>query len=707
MMLTGLMMLASLWALDSIRRQVDNTVALTIEMRSLVQAIQLETESLQSLQSRLLDEYRQPDIDPLITSLPSNYADINDSLETHADQLIGLSARLPESSAQETLKAQVAAIKSKSDTARESFFNTVTLVQQLSDPETGTITQFTQSGEQLRTATAKLNDTALNNQVITMHTLETVVVQSNAAEDYAIFQQAVARYQALYESKIPEERRRDEAELLQTYRDNAATIVSQIEQIDNVGNITQNALSDLRDEASRLDNVVEDRVGSPLEIMATTLNRQRIILFVVMIIAVAGGWIIATLFGRDISQNVWELLDTAQRISTGNLQARAHIEGEDELSQLGESFNAMAAQLEGLITGLEQRVAERTRELSITGDIGRAVVTLRDPRDLMNEIVELIRHRFGFYHAQIFLVDNQRENAVLAASTGSAGRELMARKHALPVGSQSVIGQVTSRGEPVIASDTDSSAVHKRNELLPDTRSEMALPMRVGDEVIGALDLQSVAPNAFDQDDIAVFQIMADQLAMALENARLYGELQDAQGSVEMLERRITAEAWNSYRQSHDVDAPLAYEFGGERVEPYSRQSPTPMSQAVQDGQMVALDDGDDGISLAVPIKVRGEVIGAFGFGGETVRRLTGDDLALVEAVIDRVGLALENLRLMEQTSRRAEHEQIINAITAKIVGTTDVNQILQTTVKELGRVLRAPQTSVQLRRETLDDSYE
>jgi hypothetical protein len=174
-----------------------------------------------------------------------------------------------------------------------------------------------------------------------------------------------------------------------------------------------------------------------------------------------------------------------------------------------------------------------------------------------------------------------------------------------------------------------------------------------------------------------------------------------------MLERRITAEAWNSYRQSHDVDAPMAYEFGGERVEPYSREAPTPMGQAVQNGQLVALNDGEDGISLAVPIKVRGEVIGAFGFGGETVRKLTGDDIALVEAVIDRVGLALENLRLMEQTSRRAEHEQIINAITAKIVGTTDVDQILQTTVKELGRVLRTPQTSVQLRRETLDDSYE
>jgi GAF domain-containing protein len=319
----------------------------------------------------------------------------------------------------------------------------------------------------------------------------------------------------------------------------------------------------------------------------------------------------------------------------------------------------------------------------------------------------LIRHRFGFYHAQVFLVDDKKENAALVASTGAAGRELLARKHSLPVGSQSVIGQVTSRGEPVIASDTDSSVVHKRNELLPDTRSEMALPMRIGDQIIGALDLQSVAPNAFDQDDVAVFQIMADQLAIALENARLYGALETAQTTVSLLERRITSEAWHSYRQSRDENASLAYEYEDDRLEPYVNQSPMPLGQAIQTGQLVALDDGEQGISLAVPIKVRGEVIGAFGFGGETVRKLTGDDVALVEAVVDRVGLALENLRLMEQTSRRAEHEQVINAITAKIVGTTDVSQILQTTVRELGRVLRTPQTSVQLRREKLDDSYE
>ena len=117
----------------------------------------------------------------------------------------------------------------------------------------------------------------------------------------------------------------------------------------------------------------------------------------------------------------------------------------------------------------------------------------------------------------------------------------------------------------------------------------------------------------------------------------------------------------------------------------------------------MASDRGDQGVELALPIRVRGEAIGAFGFTGESLRNLTAEDYALLEAVVDRVGLALENMRLVEQTARRAEYEQIVNNITAKIVGSTDINHILQTTVKELGQALRAPQTSVQLRKETMD----
>ena len=319
----------------------------------------------------------------------------------------------------------------------------------------------------------------------------------------------------------------------------------------------------------------------------------------------------------------------------------------------------------------------------------------------MNEVVERVRDRFDFYHAQVFLIDNAGESAILTASTGDIGRELLLRRHSLPVGSQSVIGQVTETGDPVVTTDTDTSAIHRRNELLPNTRSELALPMRLGDRVIGALDVQSVTADAFDEDNIAVLQIMADQLAMGLENARLRSQYDQAVAALTATEQRITADAWRSYKEARSPDAPVAYEMGDAGITESTR-TPAVLNQAIMSGDVVMQSNDDDAdMSLALPIKVRGEVIGAFGFGGETLQSLSDDDLLLLESVMDRVGLALENLRLMDETSRRVEHEQLVNEITAKIVGSTDIDYILQTTVRELGRVLQAPETTVQLRQET------
>jgi GAF domain-containing protein/HAMP domain-containing protein len=451
-----------------------------------------------------------------------------------------------------------------------------------------------------------------------------------------------------------------------------------------------------------LNKVIERQFETALRELAQQRLLSRNIVITAFVLALILGSVTFIIFGRDLSQRVDRLVEAAGKLESGNLQTRIDTVGEDEFSQLGRSMNAVAIQLDALIGGLEQRVAERTRDLSMTAEIGRLVVELRDPRELMNEIVELIRERFGFYHAQVFIVDDESSRANLVASTGGAGRQLLARGHYLTVGTQSVIGQVTSTAEPVVALDTDTDQVHRRNELLPDTRSEMALPMRIGSRVIGALDVQSVAPNAFDDDDVAVFQIIADQLAIALDNARLYNELQDVSTRIKSMESQATIEAWQAYAASRPAPAlSLNYLLEEENIQPHEGAPSSTILQAVQRGELVRANDDD--IDLAIPIKVRGEVIGVFGFGGPTLADLSEDDLALVEAVIERVGLALENLRLLEGAARRADHERVVNEISSKIAGSTDVNHILQTAVKELGRVLHAPQTSVQLRQQDMD----
>ncbi len=209
---------------------------------------------------------------------------------------------------------------------------------------------------------------------------------------------------------------------------------------------------------------------------------------------------------------------------------------------------------------LEQR---RARQLQAAAEVSRAASSLLDLDELLNRVVELIRDAFGFYHVQVFLVDEENYAAWLRASTGEAGRLLLERQHHLIVGSQSVIGQVTATGKPVVARDTDRDQVHRRNELLPDTRAECAVPLRVGTRIIGALDVQSTEPDVFDEEDIAVLQTLADQLAVAIENARAYQQQRETAERLRELDQLKTQFLAN---MSHELRTPLNSIIGFSRV---------------------------------------------------------------------------------------------------------------------------------------------
>lgn len=705
--LIGFITAASLLALNTIRVRMETTVATTLELHALAQSLRLTADSLQRVETRLVEEYDQPGFWSITPQLRLNYNQLVEEATAEASQMVSLSAQLDDPTTQQGITVAVRAFQSSLVPAQEEFTQTLDLVADLAEPYRGALALLEQQGELLEDYTFLQANVNLYSHFLLMRSRQVALVTSGSEEDLTAFHQAADEYLRIYTETIPPSIQVGEIPAtLENYVQQADEVVELIGRVELSHQVSQTSLTYVRGASSRLGNITEAQVNAQLEGIRRVQQTALVVLLMGVVLTLAVGAVLTYLFGRSFVRSINPLLDTASRLESGDLRARVETRGEDEFSRLALSFNAMAVQLEGLVGGLEQRVAERTRDLSITAEIGQSVVALHDPRDLMNEIVELIRRRFGFYHAQVFLLDDARENANLVASTGTAGRELLVRKHSLPVGSQSVIGQVAAQGTPVIALDTDISAVHRKNELLPDTRSEMALPMRIGDHVIGALDVQSVAPNAFDEDDVAIFQTMADQLAVALENARLHAQLADMGTRMEFMQRRMTAETWQAYRtQTRAPNAPLGYQISEDNIEPHEGSGvPAPMNDAIRSGRIIATSDGEDEIDLAIPIRVRGEVIGAFGFSGEALRDLSEDDLALLEAVTDRVGLTLENLRLVEQTARRAEYEQIVNAITAKIVGSTDVNHILQTTVTELGRILRAPQTSVQLRRESMGE---
>ncbi|GAB4475910.1 MAG: hypothetical protein Kow00124_17500 [Anaerolineae bacterium] len=693
----------------AVTQQRETTVLeITAETRALAQNLQFEVGTLERIQSRLVEDVDALDVasfNVLTRVLPDDFEKSALQIKSDLERIIELSADLT-GSADNPIAEEAGVLFDAVSIGQQKFDSTLALVSDLTGQG---INELVEQGDELEALTLAQNNTRLVSQMLLMRSLERSLIQGGSQAELTALQSAADDYLQIYQSDIPATQRLPSIPpAVERYLQQAEYVSRALADLSVASSSATFTLDVMRDSASRLSTLSEVEVQNALASLVRQRTRLQNVVTVAFLLALALSGLLFGLFGRDIVQRMRVLLRAAQRLESGDLQARVELPGEDEFSQLGHSFNAVAVQLSALIGGLEQRVAERTRDLSITAEIGQLVLEQRDPRELMTEIVELIRGRFGFYHAQVFLLDEAGENANLVASTGAAGRQLLARGHYLPVGSRSVIGRVTASGQPVVALDTDSDAIHRRNELLPDTRSEMALPMRIGDRIIGALDVQSVAPNAFDADDVAVFQIIADQLAIALDNARLYSQLMETRAQLETMQRRLTTEGWRAFTRSRQANAPLAYQLVADNLEPRQDEMlPPPLQNAIRRGTLVMDSSGDDGLNLAVPIRVRGEVIGAFGFGGETLSNLTEEDIALLEAVVDRVGLALENLRLVEQVAQRAEYEQIVNEISAKIAGSTDVAFILQTTVKELGRVLRAPQTSVQLRQHGMGENNE
>ncbi|MEO8394807.1 MAG: GAF domain-containing protein, partial [Chloroflexota bacterium] len=275
----------------------------------------------------------------------------------------------------------------------------------------------------------------------------------------------------------------------------------------------------------------------------------------------AGVFALLVLLGLILSQLTVPPLNRLRRatqaLSDGNFDVDVpDAKRGDEIGLLAASFVNMRDQVRTLIDDLESRVEARTRDISATQDISRFAATQRDLQTLMDRVVDLLVERFpNIYHAQIFLIDDDGRDAVLRASTGDVGKQLLSRGHRLSIGSLSVIGQVTQQGRLIVARDAAVSQIHRRNEFLPDTRAELAIPLRVGERVIGALDVQSKTRDTFEEDQMNVLQTMADQIAVAIQNALLYEESLRRFAEIEATNRDATRHAWQEFIRDQRLDA--------------------------------------------------------------------------------------------------------------------------------------------------------
>ena len=372
----------------------------------------------------------------------------------------------------------------------------------------------------------------------------------------------------------------------------------------------------------------------------------------------------------------------------------------------------MTDQLSTLVNELEQRVLARTRllgeqnevlqyrsrQLETISDVASSITSTQDLEILLNKVTSLISERFGFYHVGVFLLDQNSEFAILRATNSAGGKRMLARRHRLSVGQVGIVGYVTGKGIPRIATDVGKDAVFFNNPDLPETRSEMALPLIAGEKIIGALDVQSKEPNAFSQSDIELFTILADQIAVAIVNNQLYEDTAQALVDMQNLHRQYMRQEWGKETSERDR---LGYLYTPQGVVKQNIAINSPDIQDVlQTSRIVIRTDQSEALStsMAVPIILRGETIGVIQLQENgTAREWSDDEIAIVQSVADQVALALENARLFEQTVRRAERERKVLEITSKIRSTTDPQAMLRIALEELQLALNASRTQIVL----------
>lgn len=414
---------------------------------------------------------------------------------------------------------------------------------------------------------------------------------------------------------------------------------------------------------------------------------------------------IVLVISRSISTPIVNLAKKAVLLAQGDLSARTNIRQVDEIGTLANTFNSLGGELQSLVQTLEQKVTDRTEDLQkqanrlrLAAEVARDSTTSQDLDELLTRSAQLVMDRFGFYHTGVFLVDPQREYAVLRASPTEAGQEMLRREHRLRIGQVGIVGYVAATGEPRIALDTGQDVVYFNNPLLPNTRSELGLPLTVNNQIIGVLDVQSEQPEAFTQEDIATLQIMADQLALAIQKAQFADELQRNLQELEFAYQRFTLSSWKELSEEDEERA--GYKYDG--LEIVSIKEPSKESlQAIRQRQTVvkkntSADKNTQRTTLAIPVKVREQVIGAINLEFAS-HELPQDTVRLVEEISSRLAMSLENARLYSETQKLAEKERLAGDISNRIGSSINVETILRTTVQELSRFAPGAEIMVSL----------
>ncbi len=391
---------------------------------------------------------------------------------------------------------------------------------------------------------------------------------------------------------------------------------------------------------------------------------------------------------HSITHPLFRLTEAAEEIISGNVNVKVDIEGEDELATMATSFNRMTAQISTMVSEFEQTIDARTKDLQLRAVqmetaslIAREAAEVQDLTHLLDLVTTLISEKFGYYHAGIFLLDEQRKYAVLQAANSEGGKRMLARSHKLQVGRVGVVGYCAGTGQPRIAQDVGADIVYYDNPDMPNTRSEMALPLIVRDKVIGVLDVQSTEASAFTQDDIAILQLMTDQIALAIDNTRLLQSSQRALEELQVLYGQQASLAWQQKLTGQQV----TYQYASTGLITQPESQGTPHKSEETRGHLLKKD-----------IHYRGQIIGSLNLlRDDEEHTWSQDEQDLIDEILEQTALALENARLVEQIRLRSDQIRLLQEITAMAASILDEQELLTTITEKLQTSLHIPHCGI------------
>lgn len=500
-------------------------------------------------------------------------------------------------------------------------------------------------------------------------------------------------------------------------RDKLRALIETAQSEENAMNSTIAAVGALRNQVRHLADLTRQFAEVSKKAAQAAYNQALFIMGTSLAISAGLGLFLAFLVSRSIIYRLGFVTRAAQSLQQGHLEGHAStgVGGRDEIAQLAVAFDAMGEQLTQTLEGLEQRVAERTTELEkrteeleiVSGrmkkradqfqavaQVSRAVTSIQNIEELLPHIAKITSEQLGFYHVGIFLLSKDKGHAILSAANSEGGKRMLQRGHKLQVGAEGLVGYVAAMGRPRIALDTGADAIFFNNPDLKNTHSEMALPLSAGDEIIGVLDVQSEDTAAFVQEDVELFTILADQVSIAIQNARQFEETQEAIKESETTIRQYLRREWKGIID--EAQSP-GYRFSVTGVDPLTTAILTPnVVQAAQSGQTSVAQDKSER-RMAIPIKLRGQVIGVMHLQSPSQRAWEKDVMDITQAIADRVALAIENARLLESSQNQAARERTVGEITSKIGASVNLRNVLQTAVEELGRILPGSDVVIQL----------